>query len=342
MATGYLHAAFESTPGNETNTPTLSTKVIYFPLITAKPDLNPDPMERDDELRNQDEPLAVLEEAHTPAWSFASRAYPDLLGFQFKNMLGSPATTAGNGVITDQDGIAIPTNAYRHVWTAPFGPGGVSPQTSQLQFSYKDQSVFFKLKGAATESLAISTPETGGARIEASGPAAYMVRQSDPALSPTYEALTVRPFTRGNLTLPTFLAGSNARFEDFSVNIAQNVDLVRSLGVASKFPDIVEKGDGLIVVSGSANMRTLDVDDYDALKAATGFALTARWVNDSIIASSYPYKMYVVCTNAQYTGGDVDDLDNRRRHGANFNWKATYAGSTSVTIQLVNATSSYA
>lgn len=341
MATGYLHGAFESTPGNEVNTPTLSTKVIYFPLITSKPDLNPDPMERDDELRNQDEPLPVLEEAHDPAFSYASRAYPDLLGFWLKAALGAPTTTAGNGVITDQDGVAVPTGAYRHVWTAPFGPAGVSPQTVQLQHSYKDQSVFYKLKGAAVEQLSITTPEKGGARLEVSGPAAYMTRQSDPALSPSYESLTVRPFTRGNLTLPSFLSGSNARFEDFTVNANVPVDMVRSLGAASKFPDVVEKGDGLIVFTGAATMRTLDQDDYDALKAATGFALTARWTNDSVIASAYPYKLYLVCTNAQYVGGEVDDLDSRRRHGASFSWKATYAGSASVTVQLVNATSSY-
>ena len=341
MATGYLHGAFESTPGNEVNTPTLSTKVLYFPLITAKPDLNPDPMERDDELRNQDEPLPVLEEAHDPSWQYSARAYPDLLGFALKNLLGSPTTTTGNGVITDPDAAAVPTGAYKHVWTAPFGPAGASPMTSQLQFSYSDQGVYYKLKGCATESLAITTPEKGGARIETSGPAAYMARQSTPGLSPSYEALTVRPFTRGNLTLPTFLSGSNARFEDFNVSIAQDIDMVRSLGAASKFPDVVEKGDGLIVVSGQATMRSLDADDYDALQAATGFALVARWVSESIIASAYPYKLYVAASNAQFTGGEVDDLDNRRRHGAQFNWKATYAGSASVTITLVNATSSY-
>ena len=46
-------------------------------------------------------------------------------------------------------------------------------------------------------------------------------------------------------------------------------------------------------------------------------------------------------TAAQYVEGEVDALDNRRRHGGSFNFKATNAGSTSATITLVNATTNY-
>jgi hypothetical protein len=76
MANGYTHAARESTPGNETNTPTLSTKVIYEPVRSINVALNPKPMERDDEVRNVDEPLAVLPEMYDPTWELESARLP--------------------------------------------------------------------------------------------------------------------------------------------------------------------------------------------------------------------------------------------------------------------------
>src|SRR5215210_3654118 len=100
MPTGYLRGAFESIPGNETNTPTLSTKKIFFPLRSFAPRLGAAHMERDDELRNQDEPLAVLSDILDPSWEYDSRAYPDVLGFFLTLALGPPVTTAGDGIIT--------------------------------------------------------------------------------------------------------------------------------------------------------------------------------------------------------------------------------------------------
>jgi hypothetical protein len=340
VATGYVEQKFESIPGNETNSPTLSTKVLTAPFLEFEPQLNPSPMNRDDENRNTDEPVPVLEEAHDPSWRGAARMYPDVLAFWLKGMLGAPTTTAGNGIITDPGATIIPVGATRHVWTAPFGPSGASPMTQQLQVAYKDQSTFFKLKGAATESLSISSPESGGARIAVAGPAAYMERISDPSVTPSYEALTVRPFTRAGLTL-TWLTGS-ATTEDFDLSFAQAIALVRSLGIASKFPDVVEKDEGPVVVSGSIAKRQLDLDDYDAMKAATGFSATAKWVSDTVIASSYPYKVFVEMPNCQYVGGELDALMNKRRHGARFNFKATRNSSASCTITVVNATTSYA
>lgn len=341
MATGYVEQSFESIPGNETNTPTLSTKKLTAPFLEFEPQLNPSPMERDDENRNTDEPVPVLEEQHAPTWRGLCRMYPDVLGFWLKAMLGAPVTTAGDGIITDPDTVVIPATATRHVWTAPFGPAGASPLTQQIQVSYKDQATFFKLKGAATEAFSITSPDTGGARIEASGPAAYMERQADPAVTPSYEALTIQPFKRAGLVL-TWLAGGGT-VEDFSLSIAQTIAMVRSLGIASKFPDVVEKDEGPIVVTGAIPKRQLDPDDYDALKAATGFAAKAKWESDTnIAATSYPYRFWAEFDNAQYVGGTMDALMNKRRHGASFNFKGTRNSAASVKFTLVNATASYA
>ena len=343
MPTGYLRAAYESIPGNETNTPTLSTKKLFPPLQSFAPKLGASPMERDDELRNQDEPLSVLPDVYEPGWEYASRLYPDLLGFFLKLACGAPTSTAGDGIITDPDSTVVPVGVTKHVWTAPFGPSGASPLTAQFDVAYRDQGVFFKAKGAAASELSIQNPETGGSTIAASGPAAYLDRQSDPSLSPTYETLAIRPFTRADLTLPTWLTGSGTH-ENFDLTIQNPVELVRSMGIKSRYPDVVEKAnEGPIVVRGSIPQRQLDVDDFDALKNATGFAAKARWVSDSLIgATSFPYKLFVEMSNCQYVDGDAEELGNKRRHGGSFDWKSTTASSGSTTITLLNATASYA
>jgi hypothetical protein len=340
MALGYHQAQYESIPGNELNTPTLSTKVLFTPLIETKPDLNPDPMERDDENRNLDEPLPSIPEAFGPAWNLETRAYPDLIGFYLKGMLGAPTTTAGNGVITDPAGVVIPTNAFRHVFTSPFLPAGANPQTMQQHFAYKDQGVFFKAKGCATDSLSVDSPQKGGVRLKVSGPALYLDRESDPGLTTAYESPTIRPFERSGLTLPTWLA-STSTHEDFNLAVAAPVEATPSLGIASKYPDVMEKGDGLIMTTGSVPQRQLGTVDWDAMKNNTTFAALAQWISDSLVTGAYPYKLFCQMSACQYVGGEVDPLSNKRRLGATFNWKAVNAGSASVIWTVVNGTSSY-
>lgn len=341
MANGYVRGRFESTPGNETNSPTFSTKAIYVPLISFGTSLNPSPLSRDDELRNIDEPIQVLPDSHSPEWECETRLYPDLAGFFLKQMLGNPTTTTGNGVITDPDGTVIPTGAYKHVWTAPYGPSGASPLTSQWDVAYSDQSVYYKAKGAAASSLSIETPESGGAMLKTGGPANYLERVTNPSLTPSLEDLSVPPFLRSHLTIQTWLSGT-ATTEDFSVNVENPVEQVRSLGIASKFPDVMEKGDGPIVVSGSIPKRAVDTDDYDALLNATRFAVKARWLSTAVIASTYKYSLWLEGDGAQYVSGGNNPLVNQRTIGASFDWKMTYDGAgASSTWTLVNATSSY-
>jgi hypothetical protein len=342
MPNGYARIAYEDTPGNETNTPTLSTKKLFPPIQSLSPKPGTSHLMRDDEVRNTDEPLAVIPEAYAPSWDMSSRAYPDTLAFTLGLALGAPSTTAGDGAITDLAGTAVPTGAYRHRWTAPFGPTGPSPRSAQFDVAYSDQSVYYKLKGAGVSELGISSPEEGGVQLSASGPCLYMDRQNDPSLTPSYESLSIRPFTRGNLTLPSNLSGTGTT-EDFTVSISNPIDVVRSLGIASRWPDVLEKdAEGPIVVSGEISKRQLDADDVDALKNATGFALRAQWSSDTNIgATSYPYKFTVKCDNAQYTDGDPDGLQNRRRHGHSFMWKSTTTSTGSTTVEVVNATSSY-
>lgn len=344
MPAGYVHCAGESIPGNETNVPTLTTKLLYPPAQSWGPKTNPKHLMRDDEIRNQDEPLSVFTDSYEPDWEAEMRAYPDLLGFYLRILLEAPVSTAGDAIITDPDAVVIPVGATKHVWTAPFvgaGATNASPLTMQAQPAYKDQSVFFKQKGMAIEEFELETPEEGGAAIKMSGPNLYTVRQADPSLTPVYEALSVRPFVRGNLTLPTWLTGTGTT-EDFSFKVNNKVEAVKSLGIASKFPDVMEKdNEGPVVVTGEIPKRQLDLDDWDALINATGFAAKAKWISDSIIASAYPYKLFFEMSNCQYVDGDPDPLSNKRRHGAKYSFRSTSAGAASTTITLVNATALY-
>lgn len=341
MAQGYFKEQFESIPGNETNAPTLSTKVMYEPIQSAGLKLGSAHLSRDDENRNQDEPLPVITDRYNPSWEFASRMYPDTVGWRLKHILGAPTTATGDGIITDQNSVAVPVGAYRHRWTAPFGPTGASPLTSEMVAAYKDQSVFFKLKGAACDTMGIDTPEEGGATISASGPGNYHSRIADPSLTPAYEALAVRPFVRGNLLLPTWLT-STSTHENFGVSISNPVENVSSLGIASKFPDVMEKDAvGAITFTGSLAQRQLGTADWDALLGATGFTAKASWTSDSIIASAYPYKLFITFSNCQYVEGEAEALANRRRHGAEFTWKSSTPSAGSTVVELVNATTTY-
>lgn len=342
MALAYARIRRETTnaPGNESVTPTYATKILYPPAISVSCNLNPSHMMRDDEIRNIDEPLSVVPEAYAPTWGIESRMYPDTVGMLLAGALGAPTTTAGDGIITDPDTVAIPASCYRHVWTAPFVTGAI-PSTMDVTAAYRDQSTYFQLRGCATETIGITSPASGGARISASGPALYMARISDPSLSPAYEALTILPFMRRHLTL-SWLSGS-ATTEDFSLNISNPVEATPSLNIRSAYPDVMEKAEAPVTFTGSIPKRQLDADDYDALLNATGFAATAKWVSDSIIASSYPYKLFIVFANCQYISGSPGALENRRRIGASFDFKGTTTGSAGhVTITLVNATTSYA
>lgn len=111
----------------------------------------------------------------------------------------------------------------------------------------------------------------------------------------------------------------------------------QSLGVASKYADLVEKAnEGLVVVSFSAPKRQIDIEDVRALRDATEFAAKTRWRSDTVIASGYVYSFWIEMSAAQYTEGTPGALANRRRIGATFGGRAARNASASVTFTLVN------
>ena len=333
MATGFLNGKLEQngasdyTPksGNEATAASYGLEK-FFPVQSTKPSLAPNPMERDDELRNVDQPLLEITETYAPTWAYQSRAYPDSTGWHLANLLGRD-TSNGYAVVsgssnTDLGGTALTSTQYKHTWTAPFGPAGSIPQTAKLGWAYTDQSTYYEARGCATEQFEIDTPDTGGAQIKASGPALYLNRVANAAAitstSPTYESVSIRPFTQANLAVT--YSGSNAPSSPspasgFTVQINNPV---------------IEK-------------RNLTDAEWQAMRDLNVFTITATWLSSQSITGSTGAKYGLqVAINAQLVGGDIDDLDNKRRHGASYNWKAVYDGTNpAFTVTLVNATPTY-
>lgn len=343
MPKGYLREKFEEVPGYEGKEPKLSTKTLDAPAQSVENAPEPSPMLRDDEMRGSDEPLQVFEDEHDPTWSRSLRAYPDSLGFDLTHLLGPPVTTAGDGIIKDPDENVIPAGAHRHVWTAPFGPAGASPVTTDMIGAYEDEGSYIHLSGAAAEELTLNTDDAGGVKQSKKGKALFYEAIADPEITPTPESLAIRPFQRRGLKVSTW-QGTLQDLEQFNLTIANPIEFARSMGVASAFPDLVEKGEGPIVVSIDAPKRHFRTADLEALMSATRFAVKALWESLSKIgATEYPYRFWVQGDGAQYTGGGPKALENKRRIGADFQAKLTSDGAgASATFTLVNSTSSYA
>lgn len=350
MATSYARIATENAPGTETAAATLSTKKVFVPAAEVSIPRGWSFLNRDDEMRGSSEAVADIPERANPTWSLNSRLYPDTLGIVLAGMFGISATgeaggthytaTAGNGVITDPDSVVIPTGATRHVWVSPFGPAGATPKTLQLNASYKDESIFVEARGCGTSELAITTPETGGAQLAASGVALYADRVSDPSLSASYES--TRPWLHKGQSVVTWLSGSSTPAV-LNVNFSNPIVTVNTLSPGGGFyPDLIEKDENLVLVTGSITVRHPDAEDMDAVKAGTTFATKTRWISDTMITGSYPFGFWIQHTACIYTSEEIQPLANRRRHDASFNWKAVSAGSASTTITLVNASASYA
>ena len=343
MPQGYLREQFEDSPGYEGKEPELSTKVLDAPAQSVENALEPSPLERDDELRGSDEPLQIFEDEHNPTWSRNLRGYPDALGFDLTHVFGPPVTTAGGGEVKDPDENVIPEGAHKHVWTAPFGPAGASPVTTDMILAYVDEDSYVHLSGCAIEELTLNTDDAGGVKLSKKGRGLFYEPVADPEVTPTPESLAVRPFQRRGLKVSSW-QGDPQLLEQFNLTVTNPLDFARSMGVASAFPDLVEKGEGPIMVVVDAPKRHFRSADLEALKAAERFAVKALWESlTNIGETEYPYRFWVQGDGAQYTGGGPAALENKRRIGASFQAKLTSDGAgASATFTLVNATASYA
>lgn len=335
----YLQLAIEETPrfeGAADLAPTrVSTNKVYLPVQTGRAVPGVVPLDRSDEVRGIEGAVPQLVDGYEPAGAIAMRAYANPLTWLLAVAGFNPTHTAGDGVITDPDAVAIPAGAHRWVFTKR---GGLTAKTLQMLLSYVDEGFFLKAQGYGVQGWTLDA--AGAFTAELVGLVAGRV--ADPNLTPAYDTQAIPHLRRGDLTL-TWLAGT-AETDDFS--IAGSNPLTRrhtmSLDPPSFFPDKLDHGDERVYIRGSIPKAAIDPDDFDALMDLSTFAAKARWQSPhTIAASGYPYSMWLQMPSCQYVSGEPDELSNKRRLGATFDWFAAWdeAAGYDAKITLVNAVS---
>jgi hypothetical protein len=337
----WLQFAMEETPryeGAVTTTPyRVSTDKVYFPITAGKIAPGPEWLDRSDELRGIEGGPPNLIDNYNPVGSLAERGYLNNLPVLLSLCGLTDTVTAGNGVITDPDGSTIPAGAYRHVWTKR---GGITAKTAQVVAHYEAEAVDFKGQGYGVTSLGLGAD--GAVTADLMGLVfANIAATGD---TPAYDAFTIPPIRRGDLTIPTWLASTGVT-ADFGLTISNPLERVRSLNLAtpSFFGDLMEHGDERVYLTGTMPKRRLADADVDAAISGVTWAAKARWKTPKVIgATAYKYSMWVEMPACQYTEFDPDELGNFRRRGGNFSWKAAWdeVAGYDFKITIVNAIAS--
>jgi hypothetical protein len=337
-----LRVKMEETPryeGAATTTPyRISTTAVDLPIQTFRLSPGVGHIDRGDEVRGIEGAYEQLVEGYEVDGNLAMRAYLNSATW-FLTIAGWVGTyTLGNGIITDPDGIIIPTGAHRWVFLKR---GGITAKTAQFEACYVDEGVFIKGQGCGISNWTLNA--SGDFTADLLG--LVFANQADPNYTPSYDAASIPHVRRGDLSL-TWLAGSGTT-DDFSVAVTNPLTRRRTMGItpASYYPDKHEHGDEKVRLTGTVPKSTLADADVDALLAGTTFAGKARWITPKVIgATSYKYSMWIEMPACQLVGGTLDELANRRRFGASYDFWAAWdsIAGYDVKITLVNAVTSAA
>lgn len=316
----------------------LSTNITYLPIQTARADPAVQFVDRSDEVRGLEGAVASIIETYEPAGNLTMRSYANPLtsilacaGLQY-------VVTPGDGIILDPAGVAVPDTAYRWVFTKRLG---IVAKTAQVTLMYADELTFLRMQGTGVSQLTIDSAGQVGADLMG----LVFGRIADPNVTPSLDSLAIPHFRRGDLSVTPWLTGSGTT-DDFSITLTNPLVRRRSMGLSppSYFADKLEHADERVQLRGTIPKSALDPDDIDALLAGTTFAGTAKWVSPKSIAAladapQNKYRMFIEMPALQYTGGQADELANRRRFGANFDWFATWdeTAGYDFKITLINA-----
>lgn len=297
----------------------ISTVGRFFPVQSAEPTLGVQQLSRADEARGILGSYPSLIETYQPGASISMRCYLNDLVFLLQTCGLTDTVVQGDGsTIKDPDSVAIPTGAYRHVFTKRTG---TTAKTAQLIWAYVEQAIFLKGNGFGTSGLTLNSQGDLGVTMEG----LVLARVTDPNLTPAFDAITIPHVRRGDLTL-TWLSGTGGT-DDFTVSLANPIARRRSMNLAtpSYFSDKLLFDEGQVALTGTVPMFTLAANDWDAIKSASTFAAKARWVTPvNIGATSYKYSMWIEMPACQLTEGSIDALQNRRRHGGSVSWFAAW------------------
>ncbi len=344
MAQDYVQIALEESPryeGAVTTAPyRISTSVAYLPVTAARLDDGRGDQTRRDELRGiEDGGYSNVVEQFEPAGSLSMRLYMNQICHLLSLNGWSHTYTAGDGIITDPDSVVIPATANRWVFTRR---GGNRAQTGQVTLAYADEGVFLREQGVAIPQLTLNANGQVGAELRG----LVLARIADPSLTPSYDASTILPGTRGDLTIDWVSGGG--RISDFSLESSLSLDPDWSIGPlsgsASKFARDMLHGDDLPMVSGTINKRDIAANDWDKLLDGSTFSAKARWKTaTSILATAYKYAMWVEMPACQIVEGEAEEAGGSKRSlGADYNFEAKYdtVAGYSARITVVNAVTS--
>jgi hypothetical protein len=197
---------------------------------------------------------------------------------------------------------------------------GLTAKTAQIQAVYSDELVYLLGQGYGVSALSMNA--AGALSVTWLGLVLKRLL-SDPNISPSYDTQAIPHFRQGDILL-SWLAGSGVT-SDFTWAIANPLTPVRTLGLASYYPNMMEQGPARVSITGTIPKFVLDPDDIDALLAGQSFPATVSWKSPKTIgATNTPYSMFLQLAAAQITGGDADPIANVRRYGATFNWQAAW------------------
>lgn len=341
----YVRYLVEQAPNGQNGSNTLSATLFYRPLqsFNMKPSRVND--DRTDEFRGTPEPITPdVSGFGQVAGTATGRTYPNGIGLDFFMLLGAPVTTAGNGIITDPDAVAIPATATRHVWDSSVQDFSLI-RTTELKSAYGNSAGVFKRdRGVTCTQLDLAVGDQNAPQtFSATYAGLFEDRIADPSLTASYDATTITPFYRGNFSIATWLTGTASPIgAAFSFTNPVEPDPVLNTSLWPSNWSRPNTAGSVPRLTGTINAKTVDPEDYDAFIAATPFTYKMKWLSTlNIAATSYKYQMWIEGA-ASYDDYDPDTMEHKLRHGANINFSAGKSGATQAfKVTLVNAVASY-
>ncbi len=339
----------------------LSTVPFWLPAQQFTPKVGMKYSDRSDEIRSTLDPLPGYAEAFDPSWDYKMRAYPNLMGFFMGLWAGDWITAAGNGIILDPDGIAVPAGATRHIFQFKMGTPNILSSTSQLvprtaQFVSADDPTngpYDQYNGCAVESMTLQGTRAA-LDMQVKGKMLYYNRITDPGLTPALPAIANLPWNTGQMTL-TWLT-SSAVTSAFQLDFEQKLNWFNDLSAPSLYPTAVELDKGYRSLKGTIDKRTITSVDWDAFYKSSTFAAKAVFNSRQMIgATAATYKMWIDMPNCVYSKMDEGALEESPRRANKLDWVATHGGTGTmftaapesmssdyaVRVCIVNSTTSY-
>lgn len=343
----YAKLELETEQGNEGTASVVATKDWFVPAEEVGFAPSPSPLDRSDEIQQIDGRAVGAQNEYAPTGSIGARSYTRYLGFLMLLLFGEVTTKEANGT-TDKDPLEaiVPKKAFIHTFKKK---SGATPATARATLAYFDK--WIEARGVSLSSLAFSLAEDG---VKATGNlmANYLKRLTvDPAdVIANTDAFSVLPFRRRNLKVETPSLAATKLLDSVDFSLEQTLEAVRPLGLASGWPQAIERAngpEGFLRMQGSLSRRDFDPVDWDALISAAVFGLTFIFQSEQNVpgteGGTYPYSMFVKTSSAQFTGGGPENLKQQARHESNYDWQAgtSEAAKSDVEVVIVNDVASY-